>query len=482
MNSEKRTTLTLPKKEKPEVDEVNITDDQPIILDFIEVLLPCRKFDISYKVSEKGAVSLTSEFLLRLLYSIDGMNETDIASFFGFDSREFSFVMSEVISRDYVSRHDGKAWLTETGRLLFAEGDSTPQILKVEKRNRRVGFDLLSLSPHESERLSVFALRLPELPIQDVELLANATKYVPRSFQKHFSEITWTKNGVDKQEFLYSVDAVSAENKFSSIVPVFISSSPNRPSTAESNLTNWKTGHELDDRLRVIEAISKYIHELEVSRRPDDTYSYNKLNELAPDFFKDFMRKDGLSVERYFKVARTRAGDLRIDRQTVPILGSLFTPDNNSRLSSAIEYGLKSTSEPSNVNKLYWLIPNVNWGNTQVLPLTLDLIRDKVLKKVDADEGQNLEPEVNSFECIALTQNHTHQPHLKKAFSSQHQLSEHSLIPPSLEILYIPNILVACLVHAPVMVNQGHPVPLGFLSFDSNVINRTQTLIDALID
>ncbi|KQT41195.1 MULTISPECIES: hypothetical protein [unclassified Methylophilus] len=481
MNALKRTTLTLSKKENAETDIGSISDDRPVVLDFIEVLLPCRKFSISYKVSEKGAVSLTSEFVLRLLYSVDGMDEVAIASFFGFDNRELTFVMTEVISRDYVSRHNGRAWLTETGRLLFTENDLTPQILKVEKKTRKVGFDLLSLSPQESEKLSRFALKLPELPIQDVEFYANASKYIPKSFQKHFSEIVWTKVGADKQGVLYSVDAVYADNKFSAIVPILISSSQGRPSSAEPNLTNWKTGHELDDRSKVIEAISKHIHELEVSKRPDDAYSYKKMVELAPEFFEDFLRKDGLSIERYFKAARTRVGDLRSDRQTVPLIGTLFTPDNNARLTSAIDYGLKSIGSSISPNTLFWVIPDVSWGNTQALPYTLDLIKEKILKSTTSTLTELSEEKNTGFECIALTKTFDRRSNIGNAFSRQNQFNEHLSLPPSLEILYIPNILVACLVHAPLMVNQGFPVPLGFLSFDQNVIGRTSVIIDELI-
>lgn len=470
MNSIKRTTLSLPKNEA-----VSLPEDDAVIIDFFEVLLPCRRFNISYKVSEKGGVSLTSEFLLRLLFSIDGMDETEIADFFGFDNREFSFVMTEVISRDYVFRKDGKAWLTSTGRQLFIDNDTVPQVLKVEKSNKKVGFDLLSLCTQELGKLDKFTSQLHELPILDVELLANATKQIPKSFQKHFSEISSPRSGglSEKQEYLYSVDTVSAEQRFQAKVPVYITITADKPSNPEPDLSHWKIGYELDDRRQVIESISSHINGLEVFKRNDDAFSYSLLNTLAPEFFKDFMRKDGLSVDRYFKSAFTRVGDLRSDRPTVPILGSLFIPNNNSRLIDAVKYGLKTQVLDTTIsNKLYWLIPTTHWGYTQVLPVTLDLIKQRILSK---EESQS-----DVFDFVALTQN-SPSKHIQNAFTQSKHLNVNSLIPPSLEVLYIPGVLVAALVHTPIKSQKGFPVPLGFLSFDANVITRTKGFMQEFI-
>ena len=50
------------------------------------------------------------------------------------------------------------------------------------------------------------------------------------------------------------------------------------------------------------------------------------------------------------------------------------------------------------------------------------------------------------------------------------------LLPPTpgpLEILLVPHVGVAVLVHAPIGVPRGYPVPLGFVSFDETVLRRT---------
>jgi len=39
---------------------------------------------------------------------------------------------------------------------------------------------------------------------------------------------------------------------------------------------------------------------------------------------KEFARRDGLAVQRYYREAIARAGDLRVDRKTAPVAGSLL--------------------------------------------------------------------------------------------------------------------------------------------------------------
>jgi hypothetical protein len=111
-------TLSLPKM----VQADRTDDDRPFELAVYDVLLPCRQFVVTHKVAELGRVSMTAEFLLRLLRSVDGMDETDFGTFFGFDSLERSYVIREAEESGYVARKNGQLWLTMTGRSLFRDG------------------------------------------------------------------------------------------------------------------------------------------------------------------------------------------------------------------------------------------------------------------------------------------------------------------------------------------------------------------------
>src|SRR3546814_12796139 len=80
----------------------------------------------------------------------------------------------------------------------------------------------------------------------------------------------------------------------------------------------------------------------------------------------EWTRRDGLSVQRFYRHAFTARGDVRSDRQTTPIVGSLFTADNARRLLEVANYGLRRTKHPSPV--LFWTIPQVPmWGSPSVM-------------------------------------------------------------------------------------------------------------------
>ena len=49
-----------------------------------------------------------------------------------------------------------------------------------------------------------------------------------------------------------------------------------------------------------------------------------------------------------------------------------------------------------------------------------------------------------------------------------------------LELLLIPNMLVAALVHAPLRARGAFPVPLGIMSFDLNTVSRDSHFLTSL--
>lgn len=469
MSTTRRPILSLAKR-----DGEQAVEEPTAVLDFFEILMPCRKFQISYKVAEKGAVSVTSEFLLRLLYSVEGMDELAIAEFFGFDQRELSFVMEEVTARDYVLRNDGRVWLTDTGRRLFKDGNRTPHIVSVEKRSDIVGFDLLSLCPQEFESISYFDRQLPELIVQDAELAAGATKRVPESFRRHFAEIGFRRKGAvsDRQQYLYSVDSVDAEQKFFSVVPVTVTAKGGRSVSAEVDLTHWRPGHELEDREVILGAISNYLGSLKQPKRAQDAWAYNRLALLAPEFLDDFIRQDGFAVERFHKSAVARVGELRADRPTIPLLGSLFTPANNEKLRLALDYAMKlRTHDSTPPDRIHWLIPSVHWGFTRALPATLAALKRTM---TTLDQENHAPREVR---CAAWRpEGEKYSRLIADTFTEFNFLNDRTLPAVNLEMLWIPGLVVAALVHAPIKSMYCLPAPLGILSFDPQVVARAHDI------
>jgi hypothetical protein len=439
-------------------------DDAVVDVGVFDVLLPSRFFSITHKVAELGRVSMTTEYLLRLLSAVDGIDEEQVKEFFAFDLREMAFVLAEAEANDYVVRTNGRLWLTSTGRGLFRDGSAEPQIFDVEKRTERVGLDLFALAPQERESLSRFEGCLPELQPKDVAAISNASERVPEAFRRHYTELATRrdKDGLKKRA-LYSVDNVTAGDRFSSIVNIVARSSASRPDFPEPDLSGWQPGRDLDDRAAVVESVVEFLAALKVENRLETPEAYGTLLQLAPEFLKEFTRRDGLAVDRFYREAVARAGEFRIDRPTIPLLGPLFTRENNKRLGDALGYASKNLGDRP--GEFLWVIPDVAWGMTRVLPLTLEMIRRHVAATDD---------EVSAVRALAVHPRRRER-HIEEAFSVVDTTGYD--LQAELELLLIPKMLMAALVHAPLRARGAFPVPLGIMSFDLDTVSRTEDFL-----
>lgn len=457
MKTAARPTLTLPTR-----GLVDAAEDRSLPIAVYDVLLPCRKFRIDHKVAVLGRVSLTAEFLLRLVRSLDGMFEQDAAGFFGFDHREMSYVMREVEELGFLARSDGRLWLTTQGHSLFREGLEHPEIFEVEQRSETIGFDLLSLAPQRMRSLELFERRLPELQLKDAERVSGAGSRIPHSFRRFYSElVTKREHAQTVRRALYSIDRVSPGERFQASVRLVLTSSGLRPSHADIDLDEWRPPHEQDERPEIRVAASEFRDSLVTSRRPDDGDAYQLLLELNPGFLKDFTRSSGLAVERYYREAFMRAGEPRADRPSIPLLGSLLLHENVRRLTDVLSYGLRSQQRPRG---LLWIAPQVPyWGASSLLPA--------VLRELIRSMGHPV-PELGPVErtvCVAVGRE---AKYLEEAFGRV-QRTDTAVVPRCLELLILPGILAAVAVHSPIGLHTGLPVPLGFISFDPQVLART---------
>ena len=255
----------------------------------------------------------------------------------GANGLKLGWVLQEAEEAGHIVRKEGRLWLSLTGRGLFREGSKEPQIHDVEKRTWTVGFDLFALAPAHREPLGRFEMGLPELKTDDVERVSGAGKLIGPAFRKFFWEIQSRYGSADmKKQSLYSVDDVVPNERFSSVVRIVAKSKAGRPGLPEPDLSGWRTGYELDDRSAVIERSASFLETLRSGVRSDDGRGYACLVETAPEFLTEFLSRGELSVDRYFRETVSRVGEVRSDRPTIPVAGSLFTEGNVRRLFEAL--------------------------------------------------------------------------------------------------------------------------------------------------
>lgn len=474
----KRLTLSLGKP-PPESEE-----DRTIDIGVFDIRLPCRKFSVIHKVTKEANLSLTLEFLLRLVHTSDGIPEEDAAAFFGFDHREFSFVVGEAENKGYVSRRDGRLWIMDAGRNLFRTDEDLPQIYKVEQETERIGFDLLAFAPTDADSLNGFDRAMPELEPYDPRAFAEPSTHVRERFRHFFRQFKTSIDSKGGFRKLYSIDSVKAEDRYSCIVNIVAQSSSLNPGMPVPNLERWMSGLDLAERSAVEEAAARHLMKLRISQQPTDTDAYGCLLELAPEYLREYTRRDSFAVERFFKETVRRAGGFRQDRMTVGIVGSLFTEGNLPRLLKATELtaqAFKSGSSAeadaeggkpqSSVSGLIWVVPGTpGWGETRVLPSVLEALAKNHLEPPGLDAAET------DFITLAVTAGRPRR-HIEQAFSHVLEGPETLMFPGRLEILLLPGRVAAVLVHAPVRAAEAVAVPLGILSFDPDVVDRVTVFV-----
>lgn len=423
--------------------------------------LPCRNYAIQYKASILGAVTLSSEFVLRLLKSVKRIDEEDAAGFFGFDYRELSFILKELDNFGYINRKNGQVSLSSDGEALFSDKSQIPMIFEVEEKIAKVGIDLVSLSLEKWSHLSTVQMRFPELQILDQKSASDGIETAQEIFRQNFYELSGDRN-VRPQDrpALYSIDSIMPTNRFPSSVRVIVGSKRKSPSTIEVTLSDWDVVEDMEERVEILRSAKEFANKLNTQKHESDAAAYDVLINTATEFLSEWTRKDGLSKQRYFQECLSRSGEVRADRETIPVVGNLFVKENLRRLLDQIKYTNIDDNFPDNI---FWLAPNIPyWGTTTSLSEIVNQLQKVFSPSEDEIGSVALVPE-------AL------KGHLKPAFDKIYERS--SKAPNSLEILLVPGHLCAVIVHAPLNVPRGLPVPLGYISRDSTVIERTQAVL-----
>lgn len=124
------------------------------------------------------------------------------------------------------------------------------------------------MAPAERRFLSQFEASLPELPLENQEQVSSATTRVPASFRRFFREFASRLDPTaTARRALYSIDGVTVDDRFSTLVRVQLVSSGLKPSQADIDLSEWRSEYELADREAVTRTIISMVERLSVAKR-----------------------------------------------------------------------------------------------------------------------------------------------------------------------------------------------------------------------
>lgn len=459
-------------RELNEVDEVGEEEGAAFEIDSLDLKLPCRVFDVSYQVADSGTFSLTTEFLLRLLKAVDDLTEAEVATFFGFSPGETAHVIGAAERKGYVLRSEGRVRLTEAGDALFDKAQDTPALYEVQRKSGYFSFDLVSFCPIRREYLSEFARKLPELPLPDPELAANASKEVTEAFRKHFREIQVMEGGPAAERItLYSIDHVVGQTRSAALVPVSIKVRRDTIGTVEPDLLGWRSGVDLQNRIAVLGSCGALLREYNVQAEfaaSGDGAAY--LHECAPRYIERFFKGDRFDAAALFRRASRLVGDLRKDRKTTCIYGTLWTKRNFAKIVSALQYVPEGADEK--LSPLVWLRPSIDsWGCSSKLP---DLVESLATDPEFAD----IKYQIGTV--LIANDDRESSWRFSDVFDVVTTLQEKKT-PQNFEMLLIPQRVFAALVYVPLSDGEGYPIPMGIVSFDPAFLSAAHELMADIV-
>ncbi|CUW41855.1 conserved protein of unknown function (plasmid) [Magnetospirillum sp. XM-1] len=465
-------TLTLRAAQRsPQDDEGAAPEETSVEVDNLDLKLPCRVFEVSYQVADAGKFTLTTEFLLRLLKAVNGLTEAEIAEFFGFSVDEAAEVVNAAERKEYVTRHGGKVALTEAGDSLFEGPAEEPALYEVERKRGHFGFDLVSFCPARSQQLEPFERTLPEVPLPDPELAANATKEIREAFRRHFHEIQVLLGGQDAdRRSLYSIDDVTGQHRGSTLVPVSVKVGRETSATIGPDLRGWKTGVDLDNRMAVLQSCGAFLKTSIVSASYASENGADYLHECAPAHLARYFKGGQFNTLSYFRLATSMAGDLRKDRKTARIVGTLWTRQNFDRIVAAMKHAPEIPGmehEP-----LIWLRPSTPlWGcSTRFVSMVEGLAKNM------APSGR---PEPLGTVLIAHDDRESGR-RFGDVFDVVTTLRA-GRTPKNFEMLLVPGRLFAAQVHLPMSGSDGYPIAMGVVSFDHALLRGAHEVMSDII-
>jgi hypothetical protein len=447
-------------------------EGRSIEVDSLDVRLPCRIYEVSYQLADAGRFSLTTEFLLRLLKAVDSLPENDLSGFFAFTREEMAYVVSSAERYEYVVRSGGKVRLTEKGASLFEIGSDVPSLYDVKKRSGRFAFDLVSFCPVRGKMLSNFESKLPELPTQNTEEISDASDRIGRSFKENFREALSTAGMRNiERTSLYSIDIVQARERVSALVPFSIKLKKDDWLSVEPDVIDWQPDSSPAHRHLILNSCASVVRDCseKFSYFPSDGSDY--LHECAPSIIEKYYRENRFNAAAFLKRASALAGELRSDRPTARIYGTLWTRKNFKTIMNALRYGSGSDQERN--RGIIWLRSAYPfWGCSARMPDIVNELRG---------DGKGTGESRGAKAVLISQEGERDSWRFKNLFDHVVKL-EQGAVPRDFELLLAPGRFFAALAYVSVAPSEGWRVPLGIISFDKSLLEGAHELAADLVD
>lgn len=438
------------------------TSLSPIEVDDVSFLVRAQKFRISATAMKRSAISLATEYAIRLIHLVPDIGPEAIGDYFGFEEAETRVLLQDIMETGLVVENVGRLTLSARGFEAISPVSEELEIFAREEIRTSQSFDLIALAPVDEVSIDPsIARRIPEIGIPDRERAANAASQIGRAFEDHFLE--WrqrngTRGPADDYKF-EAIDDVQQIKVFAAPFHISIQYHQEDPVGLEPDFQPLQTKGRPGSRKPLIEALSARLSGM--SAPPDADAAFRWLREIDGDL---------LSRAGFNENSNSQSWMARCQDETGKQLAHPFDPglclagsiSGKIVRSALIDWTkLQASVDPT---PICWMPPDADyWGRS--------LGFATVVREVNAQEGDGI---------ILLARNGLVAREAnwwRRSFGrgdKHNSLFDRCLgvsndLPKSLEIIVKPNSWGLALVHT-TESRSGLPLPIGYITADDVVV------------
>jgi len=441
-----------------------------IVLNEATFSLPCRTFNFNYSITDKRQLPVVKEFVVRLLYTLERCELDLITSYFGFSQDEMNYVISDLLDEKLVfweDENDNLLALTQyaKGRFENVNGCAIPRFFKVIEQSELVSFDLHSfklisndIKAAGGEYRGNLELHLPKESYSGVhDRASSAFDEQFMMFLEKVKNINTFRNATQ----LYKINNVST--KYDKFIPIkikyLIDSNDPRNSImkyADSTIDEW------DDERKLFSNIDAVVSEcVQPAKTTTDIFTEYLRNTDDP-LLGEFWVNDKLELPLLLEKQKIDKGI--IDAETCRLIGNLYTSENKNLINRLIENKEGRRGTISSPGAIWSITPQEKlWGRGQEIASMVRSLEERFSKGSRNKGVVLLMPSSNPQEAFSMS-------NIFSPITKNIQGVHNPWCNSQTEILLIPNVLVACLIHFNAG-DDGITIPLGFVSTNDSIIS-----------
>lgn len=435
-----------------------------IQLNRISFGLPAKAFFIDYTVSQKRQLPVVKEFIIRVLHSLGSAPVGLIQDYFGFTPTETQAVLDDLIEESLIRWSDEEIKLTAHALENFeeVEGNMLPRFFEVVDKTDTVFFELseFRMLPSTIRRSGADSSSIPlSLPDESFTKLNDKARSAFDGNFEHFREAVKGEDIYSERQELYKINHVNS--KYDVVIPVpveyFIdTNAPHVLQTAYDDLAldEWDGNKSLFNHMdAAIRNHSPQNNDIDFS-----SYLHATDDPILIKYWDE--SRDALNID--LLMSHLEAGTAHHSPDTQLIVGNLYTDFNSDAIFHKLKEIFGNKPESSG---LIWLTnaDSGTWGRTKELGSFIESIVKLFDKRKKTSQSVLVVPCESKQE--AFEQNKVY-----RNVDAQLMDCGKRFGGDNCEVLLIPNIMVACLHHIPVNDDRNISLPVGYVSFASELI------------